>query len=100
VPLDGPGSLAGLAPGLHERLTARSTPQLPSPQQPAPQQPSPQQPSPQLPSAQPPAPWATGTPTTAPTPPPRRHPVLGTVLLIASALSLSGAIALGWAALG
>lgn len=96
VPLDGPGSLAGLAPGLHERLTARSAPPRPAPQRPSPQQPA--APSPAAPAHW--STWSTGTPTTVPTPPPRRHPVLGTVLLLASALSLSGAIALGWAALG
>jgi serine/threonine-protein kinase len=122
VPLEGPAALVGVAPGLHERLTARSAGQAPV-----------GQPSPVPPGAQAPSdpsdrtvtterhvplptrravlgpspvpvgtPAATATPDTAPVPAPRARGriALGAFLLVLSPLCLLGAAVLGWSALG
>ena len=84
VPLDGPGALAGLAPGLHERLTARSR--------------SATTPVPPAASAEP-----SDSPSTterlAEVPPHRAAITTGVVLLAVSALSFAGAAGLLWSAL-
>lgn len=129
VPLDGPESLAGLAPGLHERLTARSLsaaspPPVASPAASAatatpasehtterfvhdPTRPNPAAQHPAMPS--PAAPWPPSPATTAgtapgtigPGPAPRRGTAwTGAVLLVIAVLCFAGATALLWSALG
>ncbi|WP_193104322.1 serine/threonine-protein kinase [Brachybacterium sp. FME24] len=112
VPLEGPVTLAGLSPGLHERLTAKSsgasaaTPNRqpspsPSPQQPITTErvvhdPTRRNPQAQLlhPSQAPPAPQA-------PQPSRRTRSTtwIGVLLLLVALLCLAGAAALVWAAL-
>jgi len=101
VPLEGPAHLAGIAPGLHERLNARSA-AAPSPAQPSPAPPSPAGPAPAEAAAS-----STPTrPTTPPTDPlPARAPRgparlgLGALLLLLALMCLIGAGALAWSAL-
>ena len=127
VPLDGPGSLAGLAPGLHERLTALSA----SAGSPAAAPPTALSAAPPPAAPPQPAPTAAGSPDGGPSgggpsadgahttkrlvhDPTRRNPAAqatapaprrsratwaGVLLLVLSALCLAGAAALLWAAL-
>lgn len=110
VPLEGPGALAGVAPGLHERLAARSAAQ--SAPAAAPDAAAGSVPGPAAgPSAAPTvrAQWEDDTTTErlveAPTAQdprpaqPRRRTVLGVLLLILALLCLLGAAGLAWTAL-
>ncbi|WP_422117159.1 serine/threonine-protein kinase [Brachybacterium sp. UNK5269] len=87
VPLEGPASLAQRSPGLHERLVARTGAASPAPAPPTPV---------------PPAPVASAPIIDAPAPSAvqRSRTRIGALLLGLSALSLTGAVSLFWAALG
>ncbi len=88
VPLEGPASLAQQAPGLHERLVARTSA---ASAEPAPVPSSPPAPVPPVPPVPAPA---------APAAAWRSTTRIGVLLLGLSVLSLSGAVSLFWAALG
>ncbi|WP_394214417.1 protein kinase [Brachybacterium vulturis] len=111
VPLDGPETLAGLAPGLHERLTARSrSATSPPPAPSAAAAPPVQQPAAAVGTMSPPSGTTTErfvhdptraspAPQSGPAPRRGRATATGAALLLIAVLSFAGATALLWSAL-